>query len=179
MNVTAYAESMRTHRKVTTRMDTAGSRAPYLAPVGSFHSTLHAEIVPAEVRSGDPIAARVGLSGARDWAEAQVWRISPLGVELVRPLALAGASTGTAIDLTLRLGEDVARFTGLSISATWVERGRELVGARWSPRVESRSDGTCRRDGARWRCDDDFAPTGIAKNALRFGDFVHFRVAEI
>ncbi len=177
MEMTAHAPLKRMPRRGL--KDAAAGPAPHLAPVRSDRTTIHEMIVPAEVRPGDPIAARVGFAGAREREDSQVWRISPLGVELVRPPALAGARPGTTIDLTLRLGDDVTRFSGLPISAAWQERGRELIAARWSPGVESRSEAACRRDGARWRCDADYSPTGIAKNALRFGDFVHYRVAEI
>jgi len=133
------------------------------------------------VRAGDPIAARARLSSARDRADApvQVWRMSPIGVELVRSPALAGAGPGTRVDLTLQIGFDHTRFSALEIASVHEERGRTILAARWCDAAEPRGDRARRRLGARWRCQPDYLPTGIAPSAVRYADFVHFRIVEI
>jgi predicted GNAT family N-acyltransferase len=42
-----------------------------------------------------------------------------------------------------------------------------------------RGDRVQRRIGARWRCDPEYLPTGIAPCGVRYADFVVFRIAEI
>lgn len=143
-------------------------------------ASVHGAIDPADVRPGDPVAARARVSAsARDEAPVQVWRVSPLGVELVRSDPLAGVTVGTRLDLTLRVGDDVASFRDLAVSGVHEERGHALVSARWQDAGAERRDRAIRRIGARWRCQADYLPTGIAPCAVRYGDFVHFRVTEI
>ncbi len=152
-----------------------------LPPAAGGRQAIHGAIVPAEVRPGDPIAARArrrAAGGERD-SELQVWRISPLGVELVRPPGLGDLRPGARVDLTLRLGDDLLRFPGLAIASSWEERGRTLVAARWCDAEGPGGDRSRRRDGARWRCGEDYLPTGMAANTVRFADWVHFRVADI
>lgn len=142
--------------------------------------SVHGSVFPADVRPGDPVSGRARLASERDRDEApvQVWRISPLGVELVRALHLGAARAGDRIDLALQLGPDRVRFHALEIASVREERGRTLLSARWrdadAPRVVSD-----RRVGARWRCGPEYLPTGIAPSGVRYADFVHFRVVEI
>jgi N-acyl amino acid synthase FeeM len=144
-------------------------------------ATVHGSIHPADVRPGDPISARARLSAARDRDEApvQVWRISPLGVELVRSSHLANACAGDRIDVALQLGFDRVRFSALEIVSAHEEHGRTLLAARWCGATEQRGERERRRIGARWRCRPEYLPTGIAPCAVRYADFVHFRIVEI
>lgn len=182
--VTAWADvGEQVHLGAAVR-DAANGRTPRAATLPTrtaSKASVHGSIHPADVRPGDPIVANVRLSELRDHEEApvQVWRVSPLGVELVRAGALADAGPGTRIDLTLRVGHDLASFRALEIASTHEERGRAIVAARWRDADERRGDPAQRRIGARWRCQEDYLPTGIAPGAVRYGDFVHFRVAEV
>jgi predicted GNAT family N-acyltransferase len=144
-------------------------------------STVHGSIQPADVRPGDPVSARARLATARDRdaLPVQVWRLSPLGVELVRAGPIAEAGAGDRIDVVLQIGHDRARFSALEVAAVHEERGRALVAARWADADELKGDRARRRVGARWRCQPEYLPTGIAPSAVRFADYVHFRVAEI
>jgi N-acyl amino acid synthase FeeM len=147
---------------------------------GAGRATVHGGVHPADVRPGDPIAARARLASARDRGETPVpvWRISPLGVELVRTLALGSARAGERIDVTLDIGFERVRFGALEIASVHEERGRTLLAARWCDAEEPRGDRE-RRLGARWRCPPEYLPTGIAPCAVRYADFVHFRIVEI
>lgn len=144
-------------------------------------ATVHGSVRPADVRSGDPVAARArpASNRDRDAMPVQVWRMSPLGVELVRCTALAGVRAGDRIDLALEIGRDRADFTALEIASLHEEHGRTILAARWCDADEPRGDQTRRRLGARWRCQPEYLPTGIAPSAVRYADFVHFRIAEI
>jgi hypothetical protein len=160
-----------------------GGPAAYgaVAPAAAPRSTVHAAIRPADVRPGDPVFARARLASARNEREVdvQVWRLSPLGVELVRPAALARVGPGDLVDLTVQIGRDLACFRGLPIAAAGEERGRTLLSARWADAEEARGDRERRRIGARWRCAPEYRPTGITPSAVGYADFVHFRIVEI
>src|SRR5512145_2519428 len=93
---------------------------------------IHGAVSPADVRPGDPITARVRVAGGpSSEGAAPVWRISPLGVELVRTAPLATVSLGDAVDVRVRVGTSESRFTGLRVAAIRSDRGRELVALRW------------------------------------------------
>ncbi|HSD18923.1 MAG TPA: GNAT family N-acetyltransferase [Anaeromyxobacter sp.] len=150
-------------------------------PLGA-RDPIHGAIFPADVRPGDPIIARVRTAGAPgEGAPAPVWRISPLGVEFVRTAALAAASPGDAVDVTLRVGKSESRFEGLRVVATRGDRGRELVALRWSDACDSdeRAPAGERRDAARWSCGHEYLPTGVAANSVRFDEHLHFRILDI
>jgi hypothetical protein len=160
-----------------------GSDAGYavLPAPTALRAAVHGNVQPADVRPGDPIVARARLSSARDRdaLPAQVWRISPLGLELVRAGAIASARAGDRVDVMLEIGLDRARFSGLEVTAVHEERGRDLLAVRWADADELKGDRARRRLGARWRCQPEYLPTGIAPCGVRFEDHVHFRVVEI
>lgn len=184
--VTAWADvSEQLHLEVAMR-DAANGRSHAHGSLavpsrGVNRASVHGSIHPADVRPGDPVVAKARLSDVRerDEAPAQIWRMSPLGVELVRAGALADARPGTRVDLTVRVGHDLTSFRALEIASSHEERGRTLLAARWRDADEPRGDPARRRLGARWRCQPDYLPTGIAPGAVRYDDFVHFRVSEI
>jgi predicted GNAT family N-acyltransferase len=143
---------------------------------------IHGTVTPADVRPGDPISARVRTAGAPDeGAAAPVWRISPLGVELVRTAPLGAVSTGDAVDVTLRVGTSVSSFSGLRVAAIRSDRGRELVALRWasSGGADEGANRGERRDAARWSCGDEYLPTGVMQSSVRYDEHVHFRIVEI
>lgn len=152
-----------------------------IVPAEAPRSTVHGCIRPADVRPGDPVFARARLANARQDREVdvQVWRLSPLGVELVLPPALSGAGAGDVVDLTVQIGRDLACFRGLPLAAAHEERGRRLVSARWADADDLRGDRERRRIGARWRCAAEYRATGITPSAVGYGDYVHFRIVEI
>src|SRR5512142_2015590 len=147
-------------------------------PVGSVHGT----ITPADVRTGDPVRAQVRVAG-RAPCPWQVWRISPLGVELVRPADVAGVGPGTPLEVTLHLGGCTIPFPWLRVASTGSERGRELVALAWADARPPGRRGDVPpgedRGATRWACDPDYLPTGIAPEAARYGDFVYFRVLDV
>lgn len=161
--------------------DAANGTDGAYAALPALRAAVHGNVQPADVRPGDPIVARARLSSARDRdaLPAQIWRISPLGVELVRAGALAAAGAGDRLDVMLQIGLDRARFSGLEVTAVHEERGRDLLALRWADADELKGDRARRRLGARWRCQPDYLPTGIAPCGVRFEDFVHFRIVEI
>ncbi len=138
---------------------------------------VHGEVAPADVRAGDPITARLRIRG--EDVAAQVWRISPLAVELVRTPALAALAVGDAADVTLRVGTSVATMRGARVVATPAERGRDLVALRWPQQPEAERRGGEKRAASRWTCGSDYVPTGVAPSAVRYSDHLRFRIVEI
>jgi predicted GNAT family N-acyltransferase len=152
-----------------------------VAPAPAPRANVHGRIRPADVRPGDPILARARPSEARNAADVdlQVWRISPLGVELVRSPALGAVGAGTRLDLTVQIGRDLVEFRGVPVVAEREERGRALLCARWADAEDWRGDRERRRIGARWRTAVEYRASGIAQGAVGHGDWVHFRIVEI
>ena len=140
---------------------------------------IHDAVQPADVRPGDPIAAQVRVPGAADrMLSTRVWRISPLGVELVQPRELSHLPVGTPLDLRLRIGTCVSDFQALPLIATGSERGHELLAFSWL-RPPAPGPSRAPRAASRWPCQPEYAPTGIAPSAVRFEDLVYFRVLDL
>jgi predicted GNAT family N-acyltransferase len=157
-------------------------RIPRPTPVAFLgaRDPVHGAVAPADVRAGDPIVARVRLAEGGREIPAQVWRISPVAVELVRTLPLAALAVGSRVALSLRLGASETRLDQVEVSALRSERGRDLVALRWvSGAAEADEDAGEKRAASRWTCGTEFVPTGVAPNAVRYDDFVHFRIVDI
>jgi predicted GNAT family N-acyltransferase len=145
---------------------------------GGYPEAIHGIVVPADVRAGDPVFASVRWPGrGRRSIAAQVWRISPLGVELVRPPELGLVRAGAALDLLLRVGQSAATFRSLPVVTTGADLGRELLGLRWVS--ASGAAASAPRRATRWACAAEYLPTGIAPSAARFCDYVFFRIADV
>jgi hypothetical protein len=151
-------------------------------PDTSVDQEIHGPFQAADVRLGEPIVARCLVRNSQDAAEhvLQVWRISPLGVELVLPRDGLELDVGSELDLSIRFGRQQSQFTGLVVSTRSQESDRELIGVRWSqPTTAATGLPTERRSTERWLCGQEFLPTGVAPNPARFNDFIHFRVRDI
>jgi hypothetical protein len=149
-------------------------------PLGA-RDQIHGSVIPADVRPGDPISACVRTAGALgEGAAAPVWRISPLGVELVRTAPLRAVSAGDALDVTMRVGASVSSFPALRVAAIRSDRGRELVALRWAePAAGNDRPASERRSVSRFGCEREWLPTGTVANAVRYDDRIRFRIADI
>jgi predicted GNAT family N-acyltransferase len=138
---------------------------------------IHGPIHPADVRPGDPVSAHLRPPGQPDrQVPSRVWRISPMGVELVRPLELPAILVGTPLDITLRIGPSVSDFRALPLVATGTEKNHDILAFTWGERPAPHSR---KRATTRWPCEPEFAPTGIAPSSVRYEDFVYFRVIDV
>jgi predicted GNAT family N-acyltransferase len=158
--------------------ESCGAHARFQPWPGGQRESVHGAIVPADVRAGDPVFAQLRVPGGPPRA-ARVWRLSPLGVELVRPGGLAGVGPGSTVELALRVGRGAATFTSLTVAGVNVEHGRELLALAWAPPPSPRPTARDTRGASRWACAGEYLPTGIAPNAARYGDFIYFRVADV
>lgn len=152
------------------------------------NSEVHSPFVPADVYHGENISARfIPLAGGEEPA-LRVWRISPIGVELLlspeQIIAVGNQfATGARVAVSIMIGGQRCDYRGLVVSSADGPRpGSKLVGLRWItdeiPRIGLGADDD-RRTSRRWICSDEFLPTGVTPNPTRFGDFVHFRVRDI
>ncbi|HET6439431.1 MAG TPA: GNAT family N-acyltransferase [Anaeromyxobacter sp.] len=140
---------------------------------------IHGSVVPADVRAGDPVTAQLRVVGRGERSTpARVWRLSPIGVELVRPSEIGPIAVGTPIDLTLYLAGQACDFSGLPVLGRYAERDQELLGVSWAQQ-RAAGNGVERRGPSRYGCDRDYPPTGIGPSAVRYRDFVYFRVLDI
>lgn len=163
-----------------TESEAAPPRGPASYPHGRhWPERIHGAVHPADVRPGDPVSAHLRVPGRPDWhLPSRVWRISPMGVELVRPRGLPSILVGTPLDLTVRIGDSVSDFRALPLISTGTDRGHELLAFSWAQRLRS-DPPTQPRTTPRWACEPEYAPTGIAPSAVLYEDFIYFRVVDI
>ena len=143
-------------------------------------SEIHQAITPADIRDSERILARIRK---RDGGEAfewiRVWRLSPLGVELVSEVDHLGLSKGDAIDLELVLSGQRTVFEGLVVDLVESNNELRILGVRLSRKIASSVPGANRRAAERWICSDEFLPTCVAPTPGRFDDFMYFQVRDI
>src|SRR5688500_15013870 len=130
---------------------------------------LHAPFYPVDVRDGDRIFARVtAVTDTSSETTYQVWRISPLGIELLLKKGDQRIPIGTRVRLRVQLGDDSNEFVGSIVTSQHSEGDRELLGIRWHQAELKEASETDRRARPRWLCGSEFLPTGIAPNPMRF-----------
>ena len=73
--------------------------------------SLHGEIAPAEVRLGEPVSAKLifqrkenGVETSPQVIPCRVWRLSPLGIELI-PSGDVQLKTGETVNLEITVGK--------------------------------------------------------------------------
>jgi len=142
---------------------------------------VHSGIRPADIRNNDRILARIRHRGSDSSAEfeaIQVWKLSPLGVELVQPSTRHFAK-GDPVDLEITLAGQRTHFEGLVVDLVQSNESIELVGIRLSRRKSEDLRRDERRSGTRWICSDEFFPTCMAPTPGRFDDFVYFQIRDV
>lgn len=83
------------------------------------------------------------------------------------------------IELTLPRPHPEGTVSCVVVSITPTPAGDALLSCRIVEGVRSEVRASEQRRAARWRCLDDFQPTGVAVNPFRSNDFVYFRVKDI
>lgn len=141
---------------------------------------LHEAVFPADVREGEGLKARFKLANSDNgkYEEARIWRISPVGVELVVQKNHE-FSKGELIDLILVVGGQRSNFQGsvVECSAEFDENNVRM-GIRLSP-IEDKRDGRERRQESRWTCSGQYHPTAVAQNPAKFNDYLYFKISDI
>jgi predicted GNAT family N-acyltransferase len=143
-------------------------------------SKIHEIIRPADVRESDRIRARLRKRGPEtsDYCDLRVWKMSPLGVELVQPESESLFRKGESIDLEITLSGQRMYFEGLVVDLIQENEYIKLIGIRLSKRVE-RSDTDDRRKTPRWLCSDDYFPTCVGPSPGKINDYMLFQVRDV
>ena len=146
---------------------------------GEF-TTIHGVISPIDIRSGELVKAHIRFSGSSlDYQTYRVWRLSPLGVEIVMASDDPLYQKGTVIDLKMVIAGQVCHFGGVVVSSIVNDRGVCVVGVRLTSRIDSFVTEEERRNRQRWQCLEPFSPTGVAVNPALYNDFIYFKIADI
>lgn len=141
---------------------------------------VHGLIYPVDVRFGEPIECHLIFNVGREKhnVAARVWRLSPVGIELIcSELALA---KGCSVDLKLRLGDRETDFYGLIVDEIFEDsRGQRLIFIRFLIDSSTERADVEKRKSERWLCSEQFYPTLVAPNPCVYNDFLFFRVKDI
>lgn len=141
---------------------------------------LHGDIVPFDIRNSHVVNARIrGISnGSRFDKQFKVWRISPLGVELVYDPTV-DIKKGTEVELELKIGDRKSLLTGLAVDNIVDKNGSMYLHIRLIARTKERIESIERRSSNRWICSDEYYPTAVASNPAIFNEFIYFSVRDI
>ncbi len=142
---------------------------------------IHSAIHPSDIRDTDRVLGRIRRrdSAAGEFISIRVWKLSPLGVELVQPEGEQTFQKGDQVDLEITLAGQRTRFEGLVVDLVETAESIELLGIRLSKRSEEGLPQDDRRRATRWLCSDEFLPTCMAPTPGRFDDFVYFQIRDI
>ena len=142
-------------------------------------SKIHSIIRPADVRETDRIEARIRLRESNDYIAARVWKMSPLGVELVQPEKGVILSKGDPIDLELLIAGQRIKFDGLIVDLAQANESISLAGVRFNKPHRELANHSERRNVERWMCSPDYHPTASCPTPGHIRDHMFFRIADI
>lgn len=144
-----------------------------------FHE-IHEIVFPADIRQTDFVTARIRpTSGEGEYQTIRVWKLSPLGIELISGDS-DRFSKGDTLDLSLTVGSQTTVFEGLVVAIAPQENKRRILGIRLARKGEERQyPNQSRRRGSRWICSSQFDPVCMASNPLQFNDFLYFKIRDI
>lgn len=140
---------------------------------------VHDIIFPADVRETDLISARVRRRGEVEFSPFRVWKLSPLGIELLSN-GDDELVKGETVEMELTVGTQTSSFEGLVVGTSNTRsRSRTVIGIRFSAKRQEPTAGDDRRKGSRWICSSQFDPVAIAPNPAQFNDFLYFKIRDI
>lgn len=143
-------------------------------------SPIHGPFVPAEIREGEMIKAKVKSLDPEFFfhQEMRVWRISPLGIELVVGEG-QHLKKGAHLALDIQIGFQKTSLDGLVVDELSEEDEHTVLHIRLVPPKTEKSSLIERRTSNRWLCSDQFFPTAVAANPVKFNDFIYFQIKDI
>ena len=161
--------------EVTSRTSNSSSRDRF----DLDFSGIHEQIDPADVRRQDRIVARIRpRDGDATFHSIQVWRLSPLGIELVNSTTHP-YHRGDKVDLEITIGGQRTYFEGLVVDRVESNDAINLVGIRISDRTQRSTPKLEQRRSTRWICSEDFYPTCVSPTPGRYNEYVYFRIRDI
>ena len=142
-------------------------------------SAIHESVVPTDIRDHDRVLARVRRrDSTEEFKPMRVWRLSPLGVELVNSTECS-LEKSDRIDLEIIVGGQRSTFNGLVVDLVRQNNEITLVGVRLSQRERPTSHDQEQRRSIRWICSEDFYPTCVAPTPGRFNEYMYFQIRDI
>lgn len=142
---------------------------------------IHGYANASDVRETDNVFARVREKGTKnDYAQIRVWRLSPLGVELVQSLTTEAIfSKGKSIDLQIVVEGHRSEISGTVVSVTETKHGA-ICGVRFlSERAQDEGTDEDNRTAMRWLCSEHHLPRAMASSPGRFNEFLGFQIRNI
>ena len=122
---------------------------------------IHGVANPSDVRETDSVFARIRESGTtNDYSQIRVWRLSPLGVELVdSDTNDTDLSKGKSIDLQIVVEGRRSEMSGKVVSTRNSKHG-DICGLRFlSENSHHRSPDKYNRTAMRWLCSEHHLPS--------------------
>ena len=149
--------------------------------LGPHFASLHSPIRPADVRAQDRILARVRQRNAEEseYEPTRVWRISPLGVEILDPESKTAYQRGDSVDLEIIIEGTRSHFLGIVVETAPNENGNNILGLRFSKPERKPQQHEDRRQSTRWICSDSFYPVCIAPSPTQFDEWMYLQVRDI
>jgi N-acyl-L-homoserine lactone synthetase len=138
---------------------------------------IHRPFLPATIRPDEVVTAQIRIDGQT--VTYSVFRLSPFGVEIVVLPDMPELSVGVRIGLSIRIGKDVSDYEALVVQSCFEFKGLKVIGLRLVGQSSEKWDGTDRRSTKRWLCSEQFLPTGVAPNPVKFNDFLYFRLLDV
>lgn len=141
-------------------------------------SEIHEAVYPADVRATDRIVARIRKRESDTFDEISVWKISPLGVELVDGPEHY-YDRGDKVDLEITVGGQRSLFEGLVVDLVQENEAIRLIGIRLSSKIAGSEPESEKRRSIRWICSDEFYPTCVSPTPGRFNEYIYFQIRDI
>lgn len=142
-------------------------------------SEIHQPISPADVRATDQVLARIrSRDNQSAFKPIQVWKVSPLGVELVGS-EHQEFRKGDKIDLEVTIGGQRTYFEGLIVDLILENDSIRLIGVRLHKKTTLFSADGERRNSTRWMCSEDFYPTCVSPTPGRYNEYIYFQIRDI
>ena len=145
-------------------------------------SSLHGQLVPADIRREDRVSARLYNEAFGDYQDCKLWRLSPFGVEVLSK-AEDAPEKGSTTSVQVTIDGKSSRFEGVVVEHINPidEDENILVGIRFTDKsTDNRgSISEDRREGERWLCSEQFYPTCVTPTPGRINDYIYFRIHDI
>ncbi len=138
---------------------------------------VHSPFFPEDLRESDLTKCKIKVQNSE--YETSVFRLSPLGVEIIKSKSLGALKVGESVDLELQIDKQKSQHKGVVVAYEYERNGRNLVGIRLVCNEITEVVGTDRRKEERFFTAPGFQPTASAANPLKYNDILLFRVKEI
>lgn len=150
----------------------------------SADKSLHGSFFPSDVYPGEDVFAVVRKISQSDLSiplRLRVWRLSPLGVELLSEASPSETiQNGCAVSFSLHMGASSVDMDGTVVEIESDPNGSQLLAIRFvSQSVEPVTRNEERRQSRRWICHDMYLPTCVWKHPARFNEFVFGRIRDV